>query len=167
MASAWIVHRTTASGATRFRVEYRSGGRESATRYAGSFTTKREALLRKTWVAGELAQRRVPDLRTLETAPKPLTFSEAAERWRASRVDVSEGTRVQQRTSLNRAVRILGERRLDELAAQDVADMVATLHAEGLKPSFIRKILQAAAMVLDHAGPAAGRGDEDAPGALG
>jgi integrase len=67
-------------------------------------------------------------------------------------VDVSEGTRTQQRTSLNRALRILGDRRLDELSAHDVAAMVGELHGEGLRPSFIRKIVQATAMVLDHAG---------------
>ena len=80
------------------------------------------------------------------------TFAAAAQRWRDSRLDVSEGTRVQQRTSVNRAIRILGQHRVDEITPQDVADMVAALHGEGLKPSFVRKIVQAAAMVLDHSG---------------
>jgi hypothetical protein len=46
---------------------------------------------------------------------------------------------------------VLGERRLDQLGAQDVAAMIAELHPEGLKPSCIGKIVHAIAMVLDHA----------------
>ena len=61
---------------------------------------------------------------------------------------------MQQRTPLNRALAVLGSRPLDELDATAVATMVAELHGEGLKPSFIRKILQATAMVFDHAGVA-------------
>jgi hypothetical protein len=74
-----------------------------------------------------------------------------AERWRLSRVDVSEGTKIQQRTSVNRAVAAIGSRHIDTLTPQDVAAMVGELHGEGLKPSFIRKIVQATAMVFDHA----------------
>lgn len=131
MASTWITTRTTAGGEKRYRVEFRPGGREAPTRYGGSFKTMRLAKIRQRWIDGELANRRVPDLRSLDRGAGAPMFKQAAERWRASRVDVSEGTRVQQRTSLNRALRILGGRRLDELGAHDVADMVAALHAEG------------------------------------
>jgi len=55
MASAWIVTRSTASGAKRYRVEFRCGGREAPTRYGGCFRTQREALERKRWISGELA----------------------------------------------------------------------------------------------------------------
>jgi hypothetical protein len=61
MPSAWVKRRHGKTG-VRFRVEYRVGGRESSARYAGSFTTKREALARKAWVLGELAAMRVPDV---------------------------------------------------------------------------------------------------------
>ena len=43
MASAWIVKATTPRGERRYRVQYRVGGRESRTQYAGSFGTMREA----------------------------------------------------------------------------------------------------------------------------
>lgn len=153
MASAWISPTTTKAGTRRFRVGFTLGGKGSRNRYGGSFKTKREARLRRDWIVGELAALRVPDLTLLVVdPPKAPTFAEVAVRWRDSRVDVSEGTKTQQRTSLNRALRILAERRLDNLTAQDVADMIAALSAEGLKPSFIRKIVQATAMVLDHAG---------------
>src|SRR2546430_444599 len=100
MPSTWITTRTTKDGTRRYRCEFRLGGRESATRYGGSFKRKREAYERKRWISGELAARRVPDLGSLETATRKLTVAEASERWRASRVDVSEGTRVLHRVAL-------------------------------------------------------------------
>ncbi len=54
MPSTWIERRNGKSG-VRFRVEFRVGGRESASRYAGSFRTMREAKIRRDWIAGELA----------------------------------------------------------------------------------------------------------------
>ena len=39
-----------------------------------------------------------------------------------------------------------------EQVAQDVADLVAVLHGEGAKRESIRKVVNALAMVLDHAG---------------
>jgi hypothetical protein len=149
--SVWITPRLMPNGQKRHRVYFRPGGREATDVYAGSFKTRKAAQARKAYILGELAQMRMPNLTFEQPASVP-TFTEAGERWRASRVDASEGTRIQQRTSLNRALRILGKRRIDTLTAQDIAAMVATLHAAGLKPSFIRKILQATAMVFDHAG---------------
>jgi integrase len=133
-------------------VKYRLGGREARSRYAGQFRTKREAAIRQQWVAGELAARRVPDLAAFaEPTPAP-TFAEAAKRWQASRVDVAEATTVQHATAINRALPILGARRLDEIAAQDIADLVAALHADGKARESIRKTVTATAMVFDHAG---------------
>jgi integrase len=77
-----------------------------------------------------------------------------ADRWIGSPIDAAAGTLIQHRTSVGRAVRILGARLVDEITADDVAAMVAALHADGLKPSYLRKIVQATAMVFDHAGVA-------------
>lgn len=138
MASVWITTRTTTKGEKRHRVEFCIGGRESATRYGGSFRTRREALARKAWIHGELAAMRVPDLRALAPTMVAPTFAQAAERWLASRLDVAEGTRIQQRTSINRASKVLGSRRIDEISAQDVAAMVAAVVESGAKPSYVR-----------------------------
>jgi hypothetical protein len=46
----------------------------------------------------------------------------------------------------------VGDRGLDELAAQDIADLVVQLHGEGVAIGYLRKVLQAVAMTLDHAG---------------
>ena len=150
MASCWITLRRTRSGKRRYRVEFRVGGRESATRFGGSFKTKREADERKRWVAGELAAKRVPDLGWRELAAP--SFAQAAKDWQAARVDVAESTRDQHRIQLDKLLPLIGSRRLDTLTAQDFIDVVAQLHAQGVARETIRKTLGAGAMALDHAG---------------
>jgi integrase len=153
MASVWLRKRPTRAGDTRYRVEYRVGGRESRPRYAGSFPTKREALARKAWVAGELANMRIPDLDLLAVEPvRAPTVAEACTRWRESRVDVTEGTRVLHRVALGRVVPILGERRVDEVSVDDVNAMVAELAKGGRKRETIRKSVKYFAAVLEDVG---------------
>ena len=153
MASVWIRTRRTATGEPRYRIEFRVGGRESKIQYAGSFRTRREALARRAWVVGELAAMRMPDLSLLEAQPvQSPTVMDAATRWKASRVDVAEATRVLHRVALDRVLPILGTRRIDELLPADVADLVAALHADGRKRETIRKSVGYLAQVLDHAG---------------
>jgi len=153
MASVWVRTRPTANGRKRYRVEYRLGGRESKILYGGSFKTRREATARKGWIAGELAALRVPNVRVLDAAPvaRP-TLRDAAQRWRDSRVDVAESTRVLHRVALDRVLPILGTRRVDEITVADVADLVTRLHAEGRKRETISKSLTYLAQALDHAG---------------
>lgn len=152
MPSVWVARRTRDSGTVRFQVVYRVGGRESVPRYAGSFATKREALARKAWVAGELAAMRVPDVRLLETPSPAETLRAVAERWRASRVDVADGTAATHRVNLNRLLPRLGDRAVDEVVPSHVAALVAELAAEGLARESIRKTLATLAMVFDYAG---------------
>ncbi len=151
MASAWITTRTTKSGARRFRVEYRVGGREAPTRYGGSFGTKREAAGRKAWVAAELAAMRVPDLRRLAEPAVAPTLAQAYEAWQGSRVDVSPATATYQRSAIRRAKALLG-RRVDEITPADVAALVGELVAAGKSRETVRKTLTVLSMVLDHAG---------------
>jgi integrase len=147
----WIERRPARNG-VRYRVHYRLGGRESRSRYGGSFSTKREATLRKQWIAGELAALRVPDLGVLaEPAPAP-TVREVARRWQHSRVDVRESTAIQHRTALGRVLPLLGERPVDRVTVADVADLVAALDQAGKARESIRKSITALAMVLDFAG---------------
>src|SRR5438132_1373285 len=135
MPSAWVERRELVGGRTRYLVKYRLGGRESAHRYAGSFPTRREALARRSWVAGELAAMRVPNVAALllhEPARSP-TVAEACERWRATRVDVAAGTRTLHRIALNRILPTLGGRLLDELTVDNVRAAVAELARAGRK----------------------------------
>jgi integrase len=150
MASAWITKRSTSKGAARYRVRYRLGGREAPTLDAGSFKTRREADTRRRYVEGEIAALRVPDLGLMVAAAPILT--EASDRWRASRVDVSEATRVLHRVAMKRVTDVLGSRRVDDLTAADVADLVGKLASRGAKRETIRKSVTYLAMVLDHEG---------------
>jgi integrase len=130
---------------------YRVGGREVSPRYGGSFRTMREAKIRRDWIAGELAAVRVPDLRQLANAGQMPTLAEAANRWQASRVDVSAATATYHRSALRRA-RPLLNRRINEIDAGDIAALVASLVEAGKARETIRKMVTVLAMVFDHAG---------------
>jgi integrase len=96
---------------------------------------------------------RVPQTGQLEERVKTTpTLTEVAERWRASRVDVAEATAVGHRVQLKRVLPVLGLRRVDEITPADVAELVATMHAEGRKRETIRKSVTGLAQVLDFAG---------------
>jgi integrase len=151
MASVWLTTRMTGSGAKRFRVEFRLGGREAPTRYGGSFRTQREALERRRWIAGELAARRVPDLSSLETETKAPMLTEAAERWYASRVDVAPNTKLQHRSAMRNLLAVLGSEQVDRIRPSDVSDLVTRL-SKTRKRETVRKSLLVLAMVLDHVG---------------
>jgi integrase len=144
----------TRAGRPRYAVEYRVAGRESPIRYAGTFGTRREADVRKMWVAGELAAVRLPDPSFGVTeASKSPTLREVAEAWRSSRVDVAGGTADTYTVNLTRILARLGDREVDTLEAADVAALVADLHAngEGLARESIRKTRSTLAQVLDFA----------------
>lgn len=166
MPSSWIITRHPPACASRkrngggecdcgksrrFRVEYRTGGAGSATRYGGSFRRKEDALARKRWIDGELASLRIPDLHLVEEAPTR-TLRVEAERWRQSRVDVSEGTAQTYRVAIARLDKQLGDIAIDKIDAPRVAALVSDLHADGLKKQTIRKTVSVLAMVLDYAG---------------
>lgn len=151
MASVWIHKRLTNAGKTRYRVEYRLGGRSTSVLYAGTFGTMREAELRKRYVSGELAAFRVPQLKSA-TPPAAPTIKQALEAWRASRVDVSENTKIQHRSSTRLLPAKLTAKRIDEVTAHDIAAAVAELSAAKKKRETIRKAVTVLAMTLDHAG---------------
>ena len=152
MPSTWISPRATKDGGKRYRVLFRVGGRESTPRYAGSFKTKREALARRAWVAGELAAMRVPDLSTLVEPATAPTFAETARRWQVSRVDVRVSTLVQHRTALGRVSATLNATPVDKITPAAIAELVGQLAEDGKARESIRKTLTAIAMVLDFAG---------------
>jgi integrase len=153
MPSVWIRRRLTAKGKSRFIVEYRIGGRGRPIRYGGSFTRATEATARRNYIAGELAALRVPDLRLHDAEPVTApTLKEAAEGWRWSRIDVSEGTKLQHRSSIQLMLDRLGPSTpVAQISAADVAAAVTEL-AETRKRETIRKAVNALRMTLDHAG---------------
>jgi integrase len=149
MPSSWITPRKTSKGERRFRVEFRLGGRESATRYGGSFKTKREADERKRWIGGELAAQRVPKIRLREPERAP-TLLDAYERWSASRVDVSAATAIYQRSAIRRAKSLL-TCPVDEISPDDIAALVGELVEAGKARETVRKTITVLSMVFDFA----------------
>jgi integrase len=95
---------------------------------------------------------RVPDLSSLTEPVAAPALRDVAKRWQESRVDVRESTRIQDRTALNRVLPVLGDRPVTALLPADVAELVATLVAEGKARESIRKSVTGLAMVLDFAG---------------
>lgn len=84
--------------------------------------------------------------------PVAATVAEACERWRASRVDVAESTRVLHRVALARVIPVLGSRRVDDLTGEDVAKLIETLAEAGKRRETIRKSVKYLAAVLDYEG---------------
>lgn len=148
MASVTVVRYSTGSGAPRFRVTFRTGGRETSARHAGSFRTRRDAMARARWVEGELAAMRVPDLHALAFAGDGETVGELVARWQASRIDVAESTRVQHRVAVGRLSDEICAMPAASLTAADVAALVATLAPDYARES-VRKTLAGLAMALD------------------
>jgi integrase len=154
MPSVWLRTRRTVSGAKRFQVEYRLGGRGTRIRYGGVFKTQRDAKTRAKFISGELAAMRVPDL-TLHGAepPKALTLAEAGNAWRASRIDVAEQTRKMHASDLACIFKVmpkLRSKRIDAIEVSDVTALVAALCEAGYKRDTISKSRDALAMTLDH-----------------
>ena len=137
MASTWILTRPTKPdgrnrGRPRYRVEWRAGGRESATRYGGSFATKREAEIRREWLAASSPLAASP---ICAQSPRDSLAddSHAAARWRASRLDVAAGTMQTYRVNLERVLpRVGDEVAVDSLTAERVAELVVELTDAGL-----------------------------------
>jgi integrase len=152
MAGVWIRTRKTNDGTKRYLVEYRLGGREAKLRHGGSFKLKHLAKTRAGWIAGEIAARRIPDLAALQPeAPRFPLLPEACDGWRASRVDVVEGTRTLHQVALDRVLATgLRHKRLDEIGVDDVVALVAELQGAGYKRETIKKSRTYLAMVLDH-----------------
>jgi integrase len=93
----------------------------------------------------------VPDLHSPAETTAP-TLREAVAAWRASRIDVSEGTRVLHRVALGRVLPVLGSKRVDEIDVDDVNELVSTLTAAGKKRKTIKKSMKYLASVLDEHG---------------
>jgi integrase len=94
---------------------------------------------------------RVPNVSALEKSGRLPTLRVAATQWKATRLDVSEGTLATYDVALGRILPTLGTASLDTITVTNVAELVARLHADGLKRQTIRKTVSVLAMVLDHA----------------
>jgi integrase len=138
------------SGQKKDLFKWTLGGRGARRRYGGSFRRKADANARAAWIRGELAQMRVPDLRLVEPERVSAnTLTEVAERWRESRIDVTEGTAQTYIVNLNRILPVLGPTPVDELTTDDVQRLITELR--GLDRESLRKTRSTLAQVLDFA----------------
>jgi integrase len=151
MASVSIRRRVTKRG-PRFQVRYRLGGRAYPVQHGGSFTTMKEARLRRDVIAGELAAGRNPaeTLRAAMEVPQRRTFAQWATAYKASRVDLAEETTKAVAIHLKRILPTLGDRDPATITVAEVQEWIGA-NAD-LKPSSLGKYLATLRLVLDHAG---------------
>jgi integrase len=152
MGSASITTRKTRSGARRYVVWFRRGGRYFPIEHGGSFPTMREARIRRDLIAGELAAGRNPLelLRALIEQPKARTFGQWAETYRESRPDIGEETRKNTVSHLKRLLPAFGERDPATITPTDVQEWIGAQMNE-LKPSSVSRYLNTLRQVLDFA----------------
>lgn len=154
MTGVYIKTRTAKSG-KRFLVYYRRGGRGFPEEYGGSFTTSKEAKIRRDLIAGELAAGRDPRILLDQVKKPPPPPPGLEQRWNefmVSRVDVGAKTQAQYRNARDRWLPILGAQRDPHtITAADIAAGIAVLHdgGEGLASSSIGQYVSNLAMVLD------------------
>jgi integrase len=151
MSSVSIRRREAKSG-SRFQVRYRLGGRAYPLLHGGSFATMKEARLRRDLIGGELAAGRNPAdlLRAMVAQRSVRTFADLYDAFTASRVDVSEATKINYATHRIRLVDLLGDRDPQTIGWQDVQGVVSSL-SEDLAPLSVRNYLGTLRIVLDFA----------------
>jgi integrase len=150
MPSLTITSRRTKSG-PRYVVRYRLGGRAYPVEHGGSFKTLREAKARRDLIGGELAAGRNPRdlLEAMTTRPAPVrTFAQWGQRYKASRVDVSDATRANIETHLKALEPTFGDRDPQGLRFTDVQEWVSSC---GLSPGSLRPYIATLRLVLDFA----------------
>jgi integrase len=152
MASASITTRRTKVGGRRYAVRFRRGGRYFPIEHGGSFSTLREARIRRDLIAGELAAGRDPREAILTAVPSVvLTLDTWRERFLASRLDIDENTVKNYRTALKKVSESFGDRDPATITAAEVAEWVAGLAAT-YKPGTVQLYLIAFRLLLDFAG---------------
>jgi integrase len=154
MPTLTIRTRLTATGEKRYVVRYRLGGRAYPVVHGGTFKTMKEAKVRRDLLAGEIAAGRNPAhvLQALATVPAPaLNLRRWTDKFLAARLDVDANTMKNYRSMLTKVADRFGERRPEELRADDVAEWIAELAAT-LKPGTVKLHLVVLRMLFDYIG---------------
>lgn len=153
MSTLTITTRKTKAG-HRYHVRFRIGGRLYPLVHAGSFTTLKEARMRRDFVAGELAAGRNPAdaLRALLVPPAPrMTVSAWTERYLDSRIDVGANTLRNYKVARKKVGDTFGDRDPESITVADVTGWVSEL-AEKHKPGTIGLYVLTFRMLLDYVG---------------
>jgi integrase len=155
MSPARIRVRATKAGAKRYLVLYRLGGRQHHREYtAGTFTTLREARLRRDLVAGWIASGVDPRVKLAEFQDGEKTarvFRDEATAMLASRHDVAENTLRRMRQQVSRLNRTFGDTPCQRVTVQMVQEWIAS-ELQETKASTLLVARHTLRQVLDHAG---------------
>jgi integrase len=151
--SAYITVRTTKTG-RRYVVRYRTAGRNSRLIHAGSFPTRRDAQTRVDLIRGELAAGRDPRtlLESIATPPPaPRLLRADADAYKASRLDLAEGTRRNLDSHLIRINQRFGHLAAAAVTVADIQDWISDLTAN-LAPASVKQYVTTLRLLLDFAG---------------
>jgi integrase len=153
---ASISPRMTKSGEKRYIVRYRLGGRTYPVVHGGSFRTRREAMARRDFIAGEIAAGRNPKiaLKAMLNPPATVkieTLEELGRRYLTSRIDLDEKTERAHKSVLEKLNTWGGDRDPHTLTFMDCQEFVGVL-TESLQAASVRKYFNVVKLVLDFAG---------------
>jgi integrase len=153
MPTLTIRTRTTSTGAKRFDVRYRRGGRYWPIEHGGTFRTLREAKFRKAFIAGELAAGRNPaeTLALLASDSPRVNLRRWADKFLASRIDIDANTKRNYTSILKKISTRFGARVPEDLRPDDVASWIAEISAK-LKPGTVQLHLVVLRLLLDYIG---------------
>ena len=150
MPSVWIRRRPTKAGEPRYHVLYHLGRPERAAA-CRMFRLGARPISARRGPPARSPRCAYPTFRSSPAAPAAPTFAAAAEHWRASRIDATDGTRVVHRVALQRAMPLLGDLPLGEITTEHGIRLVTSLSDAGARRGTIRKTLTYARAVLDEA----------------
>lgn len=150
MPTLYIRARDTGDG-RRFDVRYRRGGRYSKVEHGGSFRTKREAMLRRDFIADCLAAAKDPKRELERAVVGEARFREVYEEWFASRRNVADGTLAGYRFRQTVLLDAFGSTPVDQITLPQVIEWVGILDAK-YAPGTVRLFVGQLRMVLDFAG---------------
>jgi integrase len=146
-----IRSRVLPDGSRRHDVRYRRGGRGYRVEHAGTFTSLKEAGIRRALVGGWLAAGLDPrrEFERLLATPSVERFSVMAERWLVSRRDLDESTRGTYRGNLVRINKRFGDEDAHLIAPSDVISWIGEMVEDGLKPGTVAGYVRQVRMILD------------------
>jgi integrase len=155
MASAYVITRTTSTGAKRYYVRYRLGGRTYPSQHGGSFKTMKEARARRDLIAGELAAARIPADAIRPAAPvAKTTIADHFTAWKQSRLDLDERTLENTDFHWKRLAPVFATMTAEEVTHAHVQQWITeTMNSEKpLSPRGLRGYVGTLKQVLDFVG---------------
>ncbi|MCY4085350.1 MAG: hypothetical protein OXG37_00290 [Actinomycetia bacterium] len=156
MSSTRIRTRTTGTGAKRYMVCYRLGGRYSREQSAGTFDKLTHARQRLTAVQGLIARGEHDQItRLANPAPaEPAVRSWPAlhRRWLDGTHNLKPSSRLVYEQHGRALATVIGHRDPTQLSWQDCRDLVTALVQQGLSPRTVKAYTGTLKLVLDFAG---------------